>query len=80
MLSTGVDRMLVGNRVGVGLTRSTICSVTPIYISRHGSEKNVLIVANPCGGDWGSWALSRRADPNPHKLSKSAVSGMRITA
>ncbi len=30
VLSTGVDRMLVGNRVGVGLTRSTISSFAPI--------------------------------------------------
>ncbi len=30
VLSTGVDRMLVGNRVGVGLTRSTISSIAPI--------------------------------------------------
>ncbi len=29
-LSTGVDRMLVGNRVGVGLTRSTFSSFAPI--------------------------------------------------
>ncbi len=30
VLSTGVDRMLVGNRVGVDLTRSTINSFAPI--------------------------------------------------
>ncbi len=30
VLSTGVHRMLVGNRVGVGLTRSTINSFAPI--------------------------------------------------
>ncbi len=30
VLSTGVDRMLVGNRVGVGLTQSTINSFAPI--------------------------------------------------
>ncbi len=30
VLSTGVDRMLVGNRVGVGLTRSTISFFAPI--------------------------------------------------
>ncbi len=30
VLSTGVDKMLVGNRVGVGLTRSTISSFAPI--------------------------------------------------
>ncbi len=30
VLSTGVHRMLVGNRVGVGLTRSTIKSFAPI--------------------------------------------------
>ncbi len=38
--SIGVDRMLVGNRVGVGLTRSTINSFAPILISHyclHGS-------------------------------------------
>ncbi len=29
VLSTGVDRMLVGNRVGVGLSRSTISSFAP---------------------------------------------------
>ncbi len=30
VLSTGVDWMLVGNRVGVDLTRSTISSFVPI--------------------------------------------------
>ncbi len=30
VLSTGVDRMLVGNRVSVGLTRSTIRTFAPI--------------------------------------------------
>ncbi len=30
VLSTGVDRMLVGNRVGVGLTHSAIISFAPI--------------------------------------------------
>ncbi len=30
VLSTGVDRMLVGNRVGAGRTRSTISSFAPI--------------------------------------------------
>ncbi len=30
VLSTGVDRMLVGNRVGVGLTRGTISSFAPV--------------------------------------------------
>ncbi len=48
VMSTGVDRMLVGNRVGVGLTRSTINSFAPIQISHHGSEKKtVLMVVSP---------------------------------
>ncbi len=38
VLSTGVDSMFVGNRIGVGLTRSTSRSFAPIYISHQGSE------------------------------------------
>ncbi len=41
VLTTGEDRMLVGNRVGVGLTRSTISSFALVYISHHGSEKKL---------------------------------------
>ncbi len=47
VLSTGVEGMLVGNRVGVGLTQSTIGYFAHIYISYHGSKKTVLIVVSP---------------------------------
>ncbi len=47
VLFNGVDRMLVENRVGVGLTLSTISSFAPIYISHHGSKKTVVMAVSP---------------------------------
>ncbi len=39
VLPTGVDRMLVGNRVGVGLTRSTIRHLLPSLFPVKGASK-----------------------------------------
>ncbi len=39
---TGVHRMLVRNRVGVGLTRGTVSSFAPIVISHNGCKKPSL--------------------------------------
>ncbi len=85
VLSTGVDRMLVGNRVGVGLTRSTINSFAPIQISHHESEKNcphgneppVAGTGHP--GFYPRWRILPTRPATSLKPSKSAVSGMRIT-
>ncbi len=53
VLSTGVDRMLVGNRVGVGLTRSTINSFALFTFPITGAKKNCPHGSEPpCGGDW----------------------------
>ncbi len=38
VLSIGEDKMFVGNRGGVGLTRSAISSFAPIQIFHHGSK------------------------------------------
>ncbi len=73
VLSTGVDRLLAGKRVGVGLTRSTIRSFAPIQIFHHGFEKALLM--------WwglGRWILPTRP-ASSYKPNKSAVSGMMIT-
>ncbi len=55
VLSTGVFKMLVGNRVGLGLTERTISSSTLTKISHHGREKTVLMVVSPWGGDWATF-------------------------
>ncbi len=84
VLSTGVDRMLVGNRVGVGLTRSTINSFAPIHISHHGSEKNCPHGSEPpvAGtghpGFYPGWRILPTRPATSLQPSKSALSGMRI--
>ncbi len=85
VLSTGVDRILVGNRVGVGLSRSTINSFAPIQISHHGSEKNCPHGSEPpvAGtghpGFYPGWQILPTRPATFLKPSKSSVSGMRIT-
>ncbi len=61
VLSTGVDRMLVGNWVGLGLTRSTINSFAPVNISQHGNRKNVLMVVSPLWRGLGILGLTDQA-------------------
>ncbi len=73
VLSTGGDRILVGNQVGVGPTRNTISSFAPIEISHHGSEENY-----PRGSESPWRILPNRLDTS-HKPSKFTVSGIRIT-
>ncbi len=65
VLPTGVDRMLAGNRVGVGLTRSPISSFAPISIF----QKPVLMVVSTPWRGCSSWAVSRMADPSGMKIT-----------
>ncbi len=66
VLSIGVDRMLVGNRFGVGLARSTISSFAPIYICHHVIEKTVLMVVNPLW--WGLGILGFTQNGGSYRL------------
>ncbi len=47
MLSTGIDRILVGNWVGVGITRSTIVPLLLLTFPITGVKETVLVVVSP---------------------------------
>ncbi len=85
VLSTGVDRMLVENRVGVDQTRSSIIFFAPIKISHHGSEKKnsrhgseppVAGTGHP--GFYPEWRILPTRPATSLQPSKSAVFGVRI--
>ncbi len=64
--------MLVGNRVGVGLIRSTAVKKTP-----HGSEPPAAGTGHP--GFYPGWRILPTRPATSLQPSKSAASGMRIT-
>ncbi len=60
LLSTRVDRMLVGNRVGIGLTRRPLTPLTLFNFSITGVKTDVLMVVCPLG--WGLGNLGSTQD------------------
>ncbi len=58
VLSTGVDRMLFGNRVGV-----TLAHLFLFKLPTTGVKKTILMVESPCSGDWASLALPGMTNP-----------------
>ncbi len=84
VLSTGVDRMLAGNRVGVGLTRNTFGSLLLLKFPTtgvqkncpHGSEPPVAGTGHP--GLYPGWRVLPTRPATSHKPNKSTVLGLRI--
>ncbi len=85
VLSTGVDRMLARNRIGVVLTRSAISFFAPIYISHHRCEKNCPHGSEPPVVRTGhpelypGFPILPTRPATSYKPNKSAISGIRIT-
>ncbi len=77
--------MLVGVRVGVGLTRSTISSVAPIYICHHVIEKNCPNGSEPPMVGTGyhrlypKWRILPARPATSHRPNKSSASDLMIT-
>ncbi len=79
VLSSGVNRMLVGNRVSVGLTRSTIRFFDPIQSSHHGSKENCPNLSEPPpAGTVHHGRILLTTPETSHKPIKSHVFGMGI--
>ncbi len=65
-----LDRMLVGNQIGEGLTRSTVSSFAPFEISHpgncpHGSESPVVGTGHP--GLYPGWRMLPTMPVSSHK-------------